>query len=410
MVCCWTWIVIAVIVAVLHGCGSRKCGSNNAIFGIYKQKNVHYYIKFAIIYAVIYLRKYVNKRKEEKNDSGTGYGVKLKENINEIDCVQKLPINSPEAADAVYFVGASKDLTYLVAAIARRPAGIVDSFWFLRIPEVGLLKSPKQPDTTLHADADNEYSADGLKIQSIRPMKEWKITYSGPMKLQDGEVNVEFDLTWKSELPYFDFDSDVPVATIASAIAREQWSRSYFNRLKTSHQTHHEQMGFLSGRAVIEGHGEFNIHMDSMRDHSVANKRDWKLMHRYGLHSVYVEDGTKFCVGIISHPDIFSVFEMGYLYTPDGRLFGVNSCNLELWRHGEEGTPPVDYSFNFKAGGRDYRVDCKVIESPEVFIGPQWEARVVERMCTYRVNGKRAWGFAEWEYRHHGGRPIDNST
>lgn len=41
---------------------------------------------------------------------------------------------------------------------------------------------------------------------------------------------------------------------------------------------------------------------------------------------------------------------MGYLYTPDGELHGMERCDLQLYRHGEGGTPPIDYSFTFRAG------------------------------------------------------------
>lgn len=44
-------------------------------------------------------------------------------------------------------------------------------------------------------------------------------------------------------------------------------------------------------------------------------------------------------------------------------------------------------------------VECEIIEAPEVFIGHEWEARIVERMGKFKVNGKDGWGFAEWEYR-----------
>ena len=42
--------------------------------------------------------------------------------------------------------------------------------------------------------------------------------------------------------------------------------------------------------------------------------------------------------------------ELGYVYLPDGRLFPVDECGFNLWDIGENGTPPRDYHFNFKAG------------------------------------------------------------
>ncbi|KAF4525128.1 hypothetical protein B566_EDAN005070 [Ephemera danica] len=144
------------------------------------------------------------------------------------------------------------------------------------------------------------------------------------------------------------------------------------------HQTHYEQHGDITGTATIDGK-TYPIHLNSMRDHSYGHKREWKNFHR---------------------------LELGYVYTPDGQLHPLQSCDLKLYEHGENGTPPLDYGFNFRAGGCKYSVQVRVEHSPEFYIGEEWEARVVERMARYTVNGIKGWGIAEWEYRHVEGRPL----
>ena len=47
----------------------------------------------------------------------------------------------------------------------------------------------------------------------------------------------------------------------------------------------------------------------------------------------------------------------------------------------------------------------KVLDTVEVFIGWQWEARILERFCEYVIDGVPGWGVSEWHYRHYGGRP-----
>lgn len=48
------------------------------------------------------------------------------------------------------------------------------------------------------------------------------------------EVDVNFDLLWTAFTPYFDFDTDMSPVTMADAICRETWSRSYFDDLQRS--------------------------------------------------------------------------------------------------------------------------------------------------------------------------------
>jgi hypothetical protein len=43
---------------------------------------------------------------------------------------------------------------------------------------------------------------------------------------------VSLKADWKSILPYFDFDVMIPPWTMARSIARETWSREYFEMLK----------------------------------------------------------------------------------------------------------------------------------------------------------------------------------
>lgn len=61
--------------------------------------------------------------------------------------------------------------------------------------------------------------------------------------------------------------------------------------------------------------------------------------------------------------------------------------------------------FFFSTGGEKYHVQVDITESAEFFMGWEWEARIVEQLARFTVNGIPGWGAAEWEYRHLGGRP-----
>jgi len=259
-----------------------------------------------------------------------------------------------QAIDAVYFQGGNEDGAYFVTALARRPHHVCNSFVFLRVPEEGLLMFPRLPDSTCYGTED-EFGAEGLKLEPIIPMKKWKISYRGQLKRANTNelVDVEMDLAWTSNWKYFDFDTDMSSTALSRSIAREPWSREYFDILKESHQTHYEQMGLCDGTVTIGGK-EYPFHVQSMRDHSYGNKREWKLLHRYGFHTFALKDGTRINIGMVSQPCTSSVLELGYVYLPDGRLFPVDECGFNLWNFGENGRPPTDYSFSFKAGNNQF--------------------------------------------------------
>lgn len=377
---------------------------------IYSEKGKWYYLKFAAFYLIITFRQWQNRRARNVGTNQTGevgYGIKSKYNVATMECTQTLS-DHPKAIDAVYFQGGNKDGAYFVTALARRPHKVVNSFMFLRVPEEGLLMSPRMPDTTCYATGDDEFAAEGLKLEPIIPMKKWKISYEGKLKRAGSNelVDVHIDAAWTTNWKYFDFDTDMSSIALSRSMAREPWSREFFEILKEAHQTHYEQMGLVNGTVTIAGK-TYPFNVESMRDHSYGHKREWKLLHRYGFHTFALKDGTRINIGMVSQPCTSSVLELGYVYMPDGRLLPVDECGFNLWNFGENGRPPTDYSFSFKAANRTWEVQVNVVEEPKFYIGWEWEAKIVERMCTYSVNGVPGWGISEFMYRNMTGRPEE---
>ncbi len=145
----------------------------------------------------------------------------------------------------------------MVAAMARRKLNMNQTIFALRIPGVGVLMHPKHPDVQMFTgervthlksalaseiseiilDTDETWSAGGLKLDLVDPMKKWSINYVGPMIHQETGKTHQMVLkgTYTSDLPHFDFDADMDPWTTAKACALEPWSREYFDALKRYH-------------------------------------------------------------------------------------------------------------------------------------------------------------------------------
>ncbi len=101
---------------------------------------------------------------------------------------------------------------------------------------------------TFQATSDMAFAAGGLEIRPIVPMKKWEIDFNGTMKLNGEDFgDVELRLEWTACSDYFDFDTDMSAVAISKAIATENWSMEFFDRLQASHQTHYEQFGDFTG-------------------------------------------------------------------------------------------------------------------------------------------------------------------
>ena len=58
----------------------------------------------------------------------------------------------------------------------------------------------------------------------------------------------------------------------------------------------------------------------------------------------------------------------------------------------------TNYYILVNKGATIYRVKCYVIERPFFYMGQPKEAKIVERMCKYIINGITGYGISEWEY------------
>ncbi|XP_032520520.2 uncharacterized protein LOC116772433 [Danaus plexippus] len=382
------------------------------IFGVYTVAGKWYYLKYVAFSCIYYYRRYSNKSKAVGADGGAGQGVKAISDPKEMDKAQPLSDHA-KAFDAVFFISAKKDEhdkgIYVIAGCERRPLGMCNGLFYIGLPGKGLLCSKKIPDTVLFGAQIGEFGAEGVLITPAEPMKKWTVSYKGPMWYQNEPskiVEVEFNGEWTATSNYFDYDTDLHPPAVIRSIAREKWSRKYFNNLKTAHQSHYEQFGVMKCKFTIEKES-FEFTLPSFRDHSFGQKRDWTLMHRYAFHHIFLNDGTNISVGVICQPSTATRMEVGYVVLPSGETLSVEWVEMQLYQHGEGGAAPKDYAFRIKAGDVVYIVQVLVEYESIHFVSQDWDARMVERFCKFVVNGVPGRGVSEFHYRHHGGRPDE---
>ncbi|BFZ09953.1 hypothetical protein BsWGS_12992 [Bradybaena similaris] len=354
-----------------------KKDSSQNVPKIYAQPGFFYPLKYHAIRAMLWLRKLQNARSQymrQANSANAGYGVRSRNSFTEMDSVQVLPANQP------------------------------------KFPRIGLLELPSLPDTWL-SDANSlyGYTAGGLTIKPLRPMETWSLKYDGMMRIAETDriVKVSLNLIWKAYTKLFDFDTDLHPHVMADGIAREKWTRKYFDTLKRLHQTHYEQFGEITGSVHVSSYQVQEVKVQGVRDHSYGNIRDWGLFHRYALNYAHLEDNTALCVGAICMPVTLSRLVVGYVFHPDGTMDPVTGTDFEFYNHGDDGNPPDKLVVNFKAGNKQYHLVCEVIQCPIFYMGKDWDAKIHERFCNYTVNGVKGWGISEWDYRNYDGKAAE---
>ncbi|XP_074644588.1 rifampicin phosphotransferase-like isoform X2 [Tubulanus polymorphus] len=125
-------------------------------------------------------------------------------------------------------------------------------------------------------------------------------------------------------------------------------------------------------------------------------EHDPKTFHRSILHMIVLENGTSFCVGVVSYPDYLSHWTVGCFFEPCGKQHSISSASLSLPILGEYFNPPKCYSFEFNAGGKHFEVKIDLTQTSKLYCG---ENLVLQMSGCVEVNGSPGRCLAEYIYR-----------
>lgn len=118
----------------------------------------------------------------------------------------------------------------------RRHKGLIHGVLYFIIPQKGMFRLPCVPDTCLFATENgedgNSFEANGIKVEPLKAMQKWKLSYNGNMKHENDLYSINFEGEWYSSNKHFVFETDCNASTLAEAIAREEWTQEYFDNLK----------------------------------------------------------------------------------------------------------------------------------------------------------------------------------
>ncbi|XP_034241523.1 uncharacterized protein LOC117645431 [Thrips palmi] len=368
------------------------------VFGKYQQPGKWFWLKYVFMRIMLWL----NKKRARTSADNAVHPLVDKERLQPLS-------DDPLAFDAIFFIACDMNGMYLIVGSERRHHNIINSPIYLLVPGLGLLKHKKLPDTCLFGATDDAYGAEGIRIQPVEPLKTWRVEFDGVMQLREDpskEFPVKLRGVWSGGWAPFDYDTDLHPHSMAKIIAVEPWSREYFQRLKSAHQSHYEQMGHLKGSVQI-GNDLHQLNLMSMRDHSTGPRRDFDLLYRYAFYMMFFEDGSMSSIIVVNQPCSVSTMESGYVCLPGGQVHNMQWCDLKLYQHGEDGEPPKDHAFSFSAGGKTYVVKVQGVDVAAHFVGWQWEAKIIEMFSTFEMNGVRGRGLSEFHYHNSSGRPAE---
>ena len=123
------------------------------------------------------------------------------------------------------------------------------------------------------------------------------------------------------------------------------------------------------------------------------------------------EDGNYFYLSATSDSSRLTHEVWGHLYHPNGFLYKINACNLDLEKLGENGPVPNHFSVRFAAKRRNYHAIIHLMPSQyENFLGRPWLHRSTTYPCHLTLNSRQGRVIFVSTKVFHGNCPIENEV
>ena len=120
------------------------------------------------------------------------------------------------------------------------------------------------------------------------------------------------------------------------------------------------------------------------------------------------EDGNYFYLSATSDSSRLTHEVWGHLYHPNGFLYKINACNLDLEKLGENGPVPRHFSLRFSAKQRHYHAIIHLMPSHfENFTGRPWRHQTTIYPCHLTLNARQGRVLFTVTNTFHGHCPLD---
>ncbi|MEM1417071.1 MAG: hypothetical protein AAGH15_19395 [Myxococcota bacterium] len=261
----------------------------------------------------------------------------------------------------------------------------------LRLPGQAIAHVPE----ALHARGEG-WAAGGARWDVLEAGKRLRVSYEGPLVQGETTHDAALDLVFEGRSPVVDFTDGVAAKATAAALAREPWTRRFFEQLGEIRVVHYEQTGRLRGTVRL-GADTREIDVVSMRDHSFG-RRDWRSWRRHVWFSGIREDGVGFTMAHVLY-DFVGPLTAGFWM--DGAPMTLAEAT-PMDAVGAAGEIPPAFTLDLRLrDGTRHRVPVATDEVFRFDLGPG-EYTIHEAIARFELGGQPAVGICEFGWSPRG--------
>ncbi|XP_076059223.1 rifampicin phosphotransferase [Oratosquilla oratoria] len=364
------------------------------------------------------------KRLDNGDDFSEDYnfcGIEPTTSEEELEKPKSLTTDRHE--DSMFVWGADSQGRALVARLERLTRRRAGAMIILQDSQGHQYTLPQQPDTTVYntlaenPEEENSdggggggggcWSAAGLRLECIEPMRIWRITFNGLLRRggreeysdhetpeeEDSIVHVRLHLLWKTFRKPVDVWRESSPGLLAHAIATQpEGSVDMFTSLDMDG---YDQWGSLYGSVEIESQSKETWHMKGSRQHRWGMGHRDTNIHRSADIFTFLEDGTSMWQQALSFTSGITHCNFGYIHRPSGEYRALTKTDLSLPELGENGDVPENVLVRFKASGCGTE-DLWHRRGPGIvyYSGDPWTVQHVVSVDQCATRSSKGWGLS----------------
>ncbi|GFX48914.1 phosphoenolpyruvate synthase [Trichonephila clavipes] len=254
--------------------------------------------------------------------------------------------------DGIHFFGVDSGNNWIDVCINKIEENLAIAWIFLKLHNGEEYRLPGGPDLRIsYIDNESLFSACGLQIRCLSPLRKWRISFNGLLQQCSGEkdnenatdlVHVKFSFVWLSMSLARESNFDFNPKDLARSFADASNDISYPD-LKCFHefQNNYEQWGHLMGTICLKGK-EDNIYLWSCKTRILDNPL-WYEEISFSKFYMYFKVGYPIKVETTSVKNFISNYTSAHSVSPTGGLADVTECDFDLNQLPENAKEPQDF-------------------------------------------------------------------
>ncbi len=294
---------------------------------------------------------------------------------------------TPNFNDSTYFFGRDQKGFAMVARLGFRNEQNPEFWYAIKIPHQGIYRLNELTGST-----GEGFQHGGMHFQCIEPGQGWLYQYEGPIEKEGQKMDIKMHLEFTGTKPVFNFDKGaVDAWSMAGTLAKEKWSKEFFQKLREIRQMHYEQVGQLKGHFEIEGE-KISVDLCSIRLHS-SGQRVWGEWNRHMWLAGVLDNGDGFNISRIRYNFLNFDLSAGFL-TQGEQVAALKDC--DSFAVFADKQIPKDFEIRFQPQGQSTQTLKVQTEDFFPFAMEEGVYQIREGIARFELDGVKGIGIAEF--------------